>query len=204
MFWSIFGIGLAFYASPGPINVETVRRGVNGGPWPAFFVQLGAIGAHLVLGVAVLLGLAPLIKRPEAQLMLHVFSASVLLWLAWAAVHDTQRALLPLPVRDSVFNSLMAGALCAASNPLTGMVWITVVDVAAAYGFTDLRISDVALITFGYLIGTLTWAVAFAACIGRGQRLLQSRAWRWWNVASGAALAAYAVYSLWQTIQGFH
>lgn len=91
-FFSIVGLGFVFFASPGPINFETVRRGVNSGPWSAFCVQIGAVLAELALGVVVLLGLAPLMQRLDVQLAFSLFSAGLLLWIAGMALRDARHA----------------------------------------------------------------------------------------------------------------
>lgn len=173
---------------------------MNGGAWPAFFVQLGAILTALALGAAVLVGVAPLLKRPGVQLALHLFGAGVLLWLAWSALRDARRLHIPLAAQGRAHHSLIVGAICAVSNPLTVMVWFAVGGVATGHGFTELH-ARTAIIGLGYLMGTLTWAVLFAACIGWGRRWFQSRVWRWWNLASGLLFTTAGLHLLWQTLR---
>lgn len=195
LLWSVFGLALAFFASPGPINIESVRRGVAGGPWPAFAVQCGAIGAELVLGVAVLFGLAPVIERPGVQLVLTLASASLLLWLAWTALRTTRHPSDPQST-SWTRHGVIVGALCAASNPLTPLMWLTVAGMVTAADQVALAPAAIAMLGIAYALGALVWAVLLAALIGWSRTLVQPHWWRWWNAVSGLILGGYGVSTL--------
>jgi threonine/homoserine/homoserine lactone efflux protein len=67
--------GLALFAAPGPINIETLRRVVSRGFFSAFAVQISALAAELLWGGAVLAGIAPLIQAPGTQAALTLIGA---------------------------------------------------------------------------------------------------------------------------------
>lgn len=198
VFWSIFGLGLLYFATPGPINIETMRRGITGGPWPAFCVQLGAVTAELALGGAVLLGIVPLMQRPWVQLVFTMLSIGVLLSLAWAALCDAHRSAVPRPVVATAQGSFLVGAIAAASSPLTVMMWLSITGVAATGGHPITELADVVLVGLGYVLGALTWAALLAVGIGWGRRRVPSHFWRWWSTASGVILGGYGIHLLWQ------
>lgn len=199
-FFSIFALGLVFFASPGPINIETVRRGVNSGPWPAFFVQLGAVLAELVVGVAVLFGLAPLMQRADIHLGFTLLSAGVLLWIAWVALRDARQ---PVSVQLQVAasrHSLVVGMVCAASSPLSAMMWLSIAGIATAHGVAMTSVWTIGFVGLGYFLGALTWAVLISAFIGWSRAVVKPRFWRYWNAVSGVILGGYGVHLLWQTL----
>lgn len=202
VFWSVVGLGLLFSASPGPINLETLRRGLHEGPWSAFSVQVGSLIAELGLGGMMLLGLVPLIQHPGVHLTLTVLSIGVLLAIAWTALRDARRTPVPGAGTSSARRSLLLGALAAASNPLSPMVWVSIIGVAAASDYLMSGLATAVLVGLGYLLGALSWAIVFTVGIGWGRSLLAPRFWRWWNVTSGAIIGGYGIHLLWQTVQG--
>lgn len=199
-FLSIVGLGFIFFASPGPINFETVRRGVNNGPWSAFCVQIGAVLAELALGGVVLLGLAPLMRRLDVQLAFSLLSAGVLLWIAGVALRDAGRARAGPSQSRASRNSLFVGMVYAASSPFTPMLWLSIAGVAAAHGVAMTNPFNISLVGCGYLVGALAWAVLVAAIVGWGRAVVQPRVWRYWNAASGIIVGAYGVHLLWQLV----
>lgn len=194
LFWSVFGLGLVFFASPGPINIETVRRGVHSGPWPAFAVQVGAIIAEIALGVAVMGGIAPFIQQPSVQWVLTVLSAGVLGWIAWGALRPDRTSFAPLGQRRAAHYSMTVGVVAAASNPLGVMMWLVIAGVAPASGIALLQPVHVVIIGVGYLLGALTWAVLITVIVGWSRRFVQPRVWRWWNIGSGVLLGGFALH----------
>lgn len=136
MFWSVFGLGLTFFASPGPINIETVRHGVRDGYRAALAVQIGATCAELVLAVAVLLGIAPFMQHSTVQFMLAMVGAAFLLWTAWRAVHEASPTTMLSPQRRTAHHSALMGAGYAISNPLGIFIWLTVAAMLTATGVT--------------------------------------------------------------------
>lgn len=202
VFLSVVGLGLAFFAAPGPINIETVRQGVNGGAWPAFSLQLGAIVAELLIGVAVFVGIVPFMEQPAVQLMLALCSAAVLLWIAWRALRDTGPVKVPHSPIAAARHSFVIGLTCALTNPLSALMWLTIAGVAAISDVAALAIGDALLIGAGYLLGALTWAVLIALFIGWSRHLIRPQVWRWWNALSGLAIGGYGVQMLWAALPG--
>jgi chemosensory pili system protein ChpE len=200
LFWSIFGLALAFFAAPGPINVETVRRGLHGGARSAFAVQLGALLAELLVGIAVLAGVAPVITRPAVQLGLTLISGSLLLWTAWSALRaaraQSESASQPVTTR----RSFLLGLGWAATNPFTPLIWLTIIGIVTSAGGGAIDPPTIALLGAGYVLGALSWAVAVVTLIGWSRTLLQPRFWRAWNALSGLAIGGYGVHLLWNNL----
>lgn len=58
LFWSAFGLGLAFFATPGAITVLLLRRGLEQGFFSALFLQLGALIGVTLWAIIAFIGLA--------------------------------------------------------------------------------------------------------------------------------------------------
>lgn len=202
VFLSVVGLGFVLFASPGPINIETVRRGVHAGAWSAFSVQLGAIVADLLIGVAVFVGIVPFMEQPAVQLSLALCSAAVLLWIAWGALRATDHVTAPNATIAAARHNFVIGLLCAISNPLSALLWLTVAGVAAIRDVAAIAVGDVLLIGSGFLLGSLTWAVFIALFIGWSRHLIRPKVWRWWNALSGLAIGGYGVHMVWAALPG--
>src|ERR1700693_3647044 len=74
-------IAISLSAPPGPVTMETVRRGLGGGFRPALFVQLGSVIGDLTWCGAALLGLAPLVQIGWVRSGLSVAGVALLLYL---------------------------------------------------------------------------------------------------------------------------
>src|SRR5713226_8419186 len=74
-------MAISMSAPPGPVTMETVRRGLGGGFRPALFVQLGSVIGDLTWCGVALLGLAPLVQVAWIRVVLSVVGVGLLLYL---------------------------------------------------------------------------------------------------------------------------
>lgn len=178
IFWTVFGLALALCAAPGPVAVETVRRGVQHGYWPALGVQLGAVAAELGWAAVVALGLAPLVQQPAVQPLLTLLGTAFLLWTAWQSL---RAARLPVALelhRASTRSATLVGALYAASNPLTVLFWLSVVALLAGRSGGMLPPAQWLVVGAAYALGGLAWGALLALLAALGHRHVRPNTWR--------------------------
>src|SRR5512138_656777 len=81
-------LGLAYVASPGPVNIETLRRGLVGGFRVALALQLGSLIGDLFWAMLVLAGVRLLLTHAAAQTVLSIAGAALLLYLGCSALRS--------------------------------------------------------------------------------------------------------------------
>src|SRR5262245_8260235 len=85
-------MAISMSAPPGPVTMETVRRGLGGGFRPALFVQLGSVIGDLTWCGLALLGLAPLVQIAWVRSALSVAGVVVLLYLGLTGLRDAWKS----------------------------------------------------------------------------------------------------------------
>ena len=173
-------IAISFAAPPGPVLVETIRRGLRGGFRPALLVQMGSIIGDLAWCAAALFGLGQFVSQPWARLALGGLGVLVLLWLgarglrealAPQAVEAAQpltpnpsplspAAMLP-PDRTQAFRSGMAISL---TNPWAIGYWMSIGGAMVGAGVAGSTTAQTAAFVGGYAVGVTTYGLIVAAC----------------------------------------
>src|SRR3990172_749287 len=82
-------IAISFSAPPGPVAMETVRRGLRGGFTPALRVQLGSIIGDMMWCAIAMLGLAPLAQVPGLRLALGLAGVGLMIYLGVMGIRDS-------------------------------------------------------------------------------------------------------------------
>lgn len=200
LFLTIYGLSLALFAAPGPINLETVRHGVKRGYWSALAIQVGASGAELLWAMAVLLGVGSWLQNAWAQSAFALVGGGFLIWVALQALREGWQVQPETPAASSasaVRQGLVVGAIYALSNPLSITFWLGVAGLLATMGYTTLQPGHLGVIAAAYLLGALSWGIPMAVLATWGRHLVQPGFWRWWHTGSGLVLGGYGVHLLW-------
>jgi chemosensory pili system protein ChpE len=202
-----FFLGLAYVASPGPVNVETLRRGLAGGVRPALALQLGSLVGDLVWVVLALAGAGLVLTHALAQTILGVAGTAILLVSGWSALRsreaiatittesgsdDTFRRPAPLDIR----RTLWTGMALATANPLAPVFWMSV---SGALGGSTQQ-----LLAFlgGFAVGALMAGVGIALLIGLWQTRLTPRLVGIATSGCGLALIGYGLMVGYTTVLG--
>ena len=112
-------IALSFSAPPGPVTMETIRRGVRGGFRPALNVQLGSIIGDLAWCLLALVGLAPLTQISIIRIVLGVIGVGLLVYLGATGIRDAFRrsALATMAKDESRPGAFRDGMAISLANP---------------------------------------------------------------------------------------
>src|SRR5688572_3629348 len=81
-------LGVAYIVPPGPVNIETVRRGITGGVRAALAIQLGALLGDLAYAALALAGVGLFLEHKGVQLLLGVVCVGALVMLGWSALRS--------------------------------------------------------------------------------------------------------------------
>jgi len=188
-------IAISFSAPPGPVALETIRRGLRGGFGPALHVQLGSILGDVTWCLIALLGLAPLVQIEWLRGAFGVIGIAVLVYLGASGVRDAIRRpggsrVQPAISTRGAFHSGMAISL---ANPMAVGYWLSVGASLVATGVVGATATQTASFVAGFLGGTLAWAFAMACAVRWGQRIMTPVMFRLVTFACSAALIGFGI-----------
>src|SRR5262245_32803052 len=130
-------LGLAYVASPGPVNIETLRCGLSGGFRVALALQLGSLLGDLFWASLALAGVGLLLTHAAAQTILGIAGTALLVYLGCSALHSWRTlAAVASPAGDPTAQARPAapaawrmawmGAAMATANPFGPAFWLSI------------------------------------------------------------------------------
>jgi len=191
-----FLVALSGALVPGPLLMVTVsespRRGAMTGP--LLIVGHGILEGLLVL--AILLGLAPILKRPGVFETIALLGAAVLVIMAIQMFRQLPTLSLEggeLKARRS--SLILTGALVSLANPYWSLWWITV---GLGYILWSMNYGMWGWITFlgGHLLADFFWYSGISVSVAHGRRFLSLNLYRGLVVSCALFLIAFAGYFL--------
>jgi len=198
--WSGVMIGIAYVLPPGPVNIETVRRGLTGGFRTAMALQCGALIGDMTYAVLALAGAGLLLTRTAAQSLLGLAGTALLVYLGWSAFGSWKtvaRVVIERPsiTRDSHRRAFGTGLAISLANPFTIAFWLSlggsVIQHSQANGLGFL---------IGFFSGCLLSSVLVAVLAGRGTARITLNAARIVSGACGLALMTFGMSLGYSTI----
>lgn len=197
-------IALSFAAPPGPVAMETMRRGLRGGFGPALRVQLGSIIGDLTWCLAALIGLAPLTQVAWVRGALGLAGIAVLLYLGVAGLRDAARPPVIDTTRPSAHQrgAFRSGLWISMANPMAVGYWLGIGGALAAAGLIGQSLPQ----TFGFVVGFVAavvgWAFLMAGLVRWGRPLITPTLYRWVSLACGLTLIAFGLALAAQLLNG--
>lgn len=202
-------MAITMSAPPGPVAMETVRRGLQGGRgggfWPALHVQLGSvIGDMLWCGLA-LAGLAPLVQIDWVRGLLSVAGVIVLVYLGVTGIRDGLKSKGPSAdlsrPADGQRGAFRSGMAISMANPMAIGFWISLGGTLVAAGVAGTTATQTAAFLGGYLGGTLVWCLVMALAVRWSQVVLKPVVFRWVTLACSAALLVFGAGLAWRMFE---
>ncbi len=189
-------MAISMCAPPGPVAMETVRRGLRGGFRPALNVQLGSIIGDVTWCGLALIGLAPLVQVGWVRVVLAVAGVGVLLYLGGVGVRDAfaaRQAALAEKSPHEHKGAFRSGLAISMANPMAIGYWLSVGGALVATGVAGSTPAQTAIFIIGFIGGTVAWAFLMAAAVRWGTAILSPMAYRGLTLASSAALVVFGV-----------
>jgi threonine/homoserine/homoserine lactone efflux protein len=178
LFATSFIVALSGAIMPGPLLTVTItessRRGMMTGP----LLIAGHAILELALVVALLMGLAPLLKMEPVFIVIALAGSAVLLWMGVGMLKS-----LPTVTLDTNGSSvggknlILSGILMSLVNPYWSIWWATI---GLGYILHSMDAGAMGVVAFfsGHILGDLFWYAAVSAAIWKGRRLLSDRGYR--------------------------
>ena len=187
-------LGLAYVASPGPVNIETLRRGLAGGFRIALALQLGSLIGDLFWASLALAGVGLLLTHAAAQTILGGIGTILLVYLgcsalgSWrtiaavarpAGASTSQRQ----PAAPTAWRMAWTGAAIATANPFGPAFWLSIGGAMAGSAQ-----QHPATFLGGFFLGALLAAVGIALLVGIGHARITPQRMRLATSGCGLAL----------------
>jgi len=193
-------MAISMSAPPGPVTMETVRRGLGGGFRPALFVQLGSVIGDLTWCALALLSLAPLVQLAWVRGLLSVAGVAVLVYLGLAGLRDAAwPAASPAGAAPAEAGgagqagAFRSGLAISMANPMAVGYWLSVGGALIAAGVAGTTPLQTGTFVGGYLGGTLAWCFILALAVRWGRRALSPRLFRWLSAGCSAVLLMFGL-----------
>jgi threonine/homoserine/homoserine lactone efflux protein len=201
LFVTSFIVALSGAVMPGPLLTvtisETSRRGVMTGP----LLILGHAILELALVLALLMGLAPLLKMKLVFIVIALAGSAVLLWMGIGMLKSLPATTL---ARDGGSaqgkNLILAGIFMSLVNPYWSIWWATI---GLGYILHSMDAGTMGVIAFfsGHILGDLFWYAAVSTAVWKGRRLLSDRGYRMLIGTCAVCLIVFSCLFAWSGVQ---
>jgi threonine/homoserine/homoserine lactone efflux protein len=125
-----FLMGIVYAATPGPLNVETLRRGMIGGFFDAFALQSGSSIGRVLYALLALFGAGLLLRGATLQLAIGVLGVTLLFHLGLSAIRDWRELIIKANHETqnptSRHRAFWMGAILSLANPLAVVFWLSI------------------------------------------------------------------------------
>lgn len=202
LFLSGFSLGIAIVASPGAVTTQAIRRGLDGGFFASFILQLGAVIGLAIWAIVALVGITILAEYVIIQVLLGLAGSGLLLYLAKDALQSTQ-SLVTLTAESSYEkkNDFMLGTALSLANPLPMLLWMGIANSLLEDISKSQDYGAFLLFFIGFVVSALLWATLLSGLLLFGKRFVSARLFRTINCMSGVILGGFAIKLLWTSWQ---
>ncbi len=194
-------IGVALAAPIGPINIEIIKRGVQGGYLHGWLVGLGALSADTVYAILIVSGLTPIADSPGLRVPLFLAGAAMLWFVGYSSIRS---ALQGNTIKDSRGDggrrSYVTGLLMAVFNPMGIIYWLSVGAALVAEAVQRVGSVGSPVLVGGVFCGILLWVTLLSWLAQVSRRFVTGDGMRWITGIGGAALIGFG---LWFALQAF-
>lgn len=194
-------IGVALAAPVGPINIEIIKRGIQGGYRNGWLVGLGALSADTVFAALIVSGLTPVADSRALRVPLFLAGAVMLMWVGIRSVHQ---ALHGDVVRTEDVpggrRSYVTGVLMAAFNPMGIVYWLSVGAALVADAVGRAGPTGAPLLVGGVFFGILLWVTFLSWMAQVARRFVTGRGMSAVTGVGGIALIGFGCWFLYQAI----
>lgn len=194
-------VALSGALMPGPLLTVTIsespRRGYAAGP----LLILGHGMLEATLLVALVLGLAPLLRTPVMFITTALAGAVVLAWMAWGMFGTLPGLTLTATGGAAVGRNLVAaGILLSIANPYWIIWWVTI---GLGYVTQSLQFGSWGLVFFfsGHILADLVWYGAVSTAVWKGRSFISDRAYRFMIAGCAVFLIVFAGVFAWSGLR---
>ena len=165
-FIQAFILGLLFNATPGVVFTETIKRGINGGFFPALYVQIGSLAGDALWAILGLLGIGILLNIDILKYPLSIIGIIYLIYLAYDSFISSNVKYEKIVVSKSIKNNaLKSGIFLSITNPQNIAYWAALGSSFGALGIAEPQTSHYFIFFFGFISSSILWCFVCALAV---------------------------------------
>ena len=165
-FIQAFILGLLFNATPGVVFTETIKRGINGGFFPALYVQIGSLAGDALWAILGLLGIGILLNIDILKYPLSIIGIIYLIYLAYDSFISSNIEYEKIVVSKSIKNNaLKSGVFLSITNPQNIAYWAALGSSFGALGIAEPQTSHYFIFFFGFISSSILWCFVCALAV---------------------------------------
>jgi len=165
-FIQAFILGLLFNAAPGVVFTETIKRGINGGFFPALYVQIGSLAGDALWAILGLLGIGVLLNIDILKYPLSIIGIIYLIYLAYDSFISSNIKYEKIVVSKSIKNNaLKSGIFLSITNPQNIAYWAALGSSFGALGIAEPQTSHYFIFFFGFISSSILWCFVCALAV---------------------------------------
>ena len=165
-FIQAFILGLLFNAAPGVVFAETIKRGINGGFFPALYVQIGSLAGDALWAILGLLGIGILLNIDILKYPLSIIGIIYLIYLAYDSFISSNVKYEKIVVSKSIKNNaLKSGIFLSITNPQNIAYWAALGSSFGALGIAEPQTSHYFIFFFGFISSSILWCFVCALAV---------------------------------------
>ena len=165
-FIQAFILGLLFNAAPGVVFTETIKRGINGGFFPALYVQIGSLAGDALWAILGLLGIGILLNIDILKYPLSIIGIIYLIYLAYDSFISSNIKYEKIVVSKKIKNNaLKSGIFLSITNPQNIAYWAALGSSFGALGIAEPQTSHYFIFFFGFISSSILWCFVCALAV---------------------------------------
>lgn len=200
-FLSACGLGLAFFAMPGAVTAQLLRRGLARGFFSALSLQLGGLLGVTLWAIIAFIGAAFLAHNVPVRTILGGVGIVLLSLLAWQALRAAYHGKLAEAKAAHVRGDFTLGVVMSLASPMPVAFWLGIGStLVESSGNRAPSPPSVALFLAGFVASGLVWCALMSGLIAWGRQFITPLFFRLVNLICGLALAFFALKLLLVTL----
>lgn len=192
LYFAALFLGLIFNAVPGPIFVESFKRGLTGGYSAALAVQLGSLLGDAIWAILGLLGVGLLMSIDSLHLPLGIMGSFYLLYLAKDSLQKSYSGIATDSARTQE-SALVSGAALSLTSPHNLAYWAAIGSALGSLGIADPEWMDYGIFFAGFMTASIFWCFF---CAGLIQLLVKQLHQKWTRVTYQVCAILFVLLAL--------
>lgn len=193
-----FWLGIAYAALPGTVTVESTRRGLKNGYWPAFAVGLGALIGDGTYAAIAFSGLDFILQNYWIKNSASLAGIIFLVYLAFSAFKSKTAEEIKENVQNKKNkNAFASGAVLSLTNPWAIAFWLGFGGILISSG-VNANPHNLWSFLIMFLSGVAFWVFVFSGLILWGRKYVNDKIFRAISLASGLIFLGTAAYAAWE------
>lgn len=202
---SAYLLGFIAAVPTGPVQIEVVRRSINGHLKTSLVVVLGALVADVIYGSIAFFGIAPFLEEEKVMTIFWLAGGVILTVLGIVIIRhslkDEEISYDPDHLKRKRW-AFLGGLSLSATNPMMILWWLSGVKIFKDIGLIDSFTSEIAVsfLAAGSL-GLASYLTGLAIFIYWAKKFISQRALQRINLFFGSLLMLLAIYFIYTSFR---